>query len=406
MERTLIKDLAGKLGSDVYIAGFVEGVREFKGFRFLFLRDRTNTTQIVLPNEVYSEKIGYEYSIGILGAINAQTRSKYHGLEVLAKEINVLSMGEEGSCFSPQDKNLTIESMLDRRVASLKLEENRAIFEMQSKIFNLLSAHLHTNGFTEVKTPKIIASGLEGGSNLFNLDYFGKLAHLSQSPQLYHQMLMASFERVFEIGACFRAENYATTRHVNEFTSLDGEMGFIRDHHDVMDFLESTFLKLQLPGIPVGKPFPVISYDEAIKISNKGIGGRLSGEDKRAIGEYALKKFETDFLFIQGFPNEISNFYIMPGKDGRTKSFKLLYKGQEICTGGQRIHDYKQLRETMELKGIDPHNFAEYLGAFRCGIPPHGGFSIGLNRLTSLVANVPNVKLAVLFPRDPKRLLP
>jgi nondiscriminating aspartyl-tRNA synthetase len=407
MKRTLIKDLRTFAGNEVYLAGFIKNIREFKQFRFLFVQDRSDTSQVVLPNEIYPQRIGYEDVVGIKGVVIDQPKSKHGGLEVLAKSIEFLSRGREGSCFNPKDEaELNIETLLDRRTASLRLTNNQIIFLTQSDIIRSLSQYLHKNGFIEVKTPKIITSALEGGANLFEVNYFEKRTHLSQSPQLYHQMLMASFERVFEIGPCFRAEDYATSRHINEFTSLDAQIGFIKDHYEIMDLLESSLSSLQNPHLIVPNPLPRMSYKEAVKITNKGNGGRLSGEDKRVLGDVAKEKYCSDFLFLHGFPREITNFYVMPDEENQTRSFKLIYKGQEICTGGQRINDYSQLLNSMTQKGVNPDEFRDYLEAFKCGIPPHGGFCIGLNRLTSLILDVDNVKRAVLFPRDPKRLTP
>lgn len=407
MERTLIKDLRTFTGNEAYLAGFIKNIREFKQFRFLFVQDRSDTGQVVLPNEIYPQRIGYEDVVGIKGVVIDQPKSKHGGLEVLAKSIEFLSRGRGGSCFNPKDEaELNIETLLDRRTASLRLTNNQIIFSTQSDIIRSLSQYLHKNGFIEVKTPKIITSALEGGANLFEVNYFEKRAHLSQSPQLYHQMLMASFERVFEIGPCFRAEDYATSRHINEFTSLDAQIGFIKDHYEIMNLLESLLSSLQNPHLIVPNPIPGMSYKEAVKITNKGNGGKLSGEDKRVLGEVAKGKYCSDFLFLHGFPKEITNFYVMPDEENQTRSFKLIYKGQEICTGGQRINDYGQLLNSMTQRRINPDEFRDYLEAFKCGIPPHGGFCIGLNRLTSLILDVDNVKRAVLFPRDPKRLTP
>ncbi|MDO8622920.1 MAG: aspartate--tRNA(Asn) ligase [archaeon] len=407
MKRTLIKDLKNFIGSEAYLEGFIKNIREFKQFRFLFVQDRSNTSQVVLPNEVYPQRIGYEDVVGIKGLVIDQPKSKHGGLEVLAKSIDFLSRGKEGSCFNPKDEpDLNIETMLDKRASSLRLDNNQTIFLTQSIIIGSLSRYLYENGFVEVKTPKIITSALEGGANLFEVNYFGKSAYLSQSPQLYHQMLMASFERVFEIGPCFRAEDYATSRHINEFTSLDAQMGFIKDHYEIMNLLESTLSSIQDLQLNVPESIPQISYKEAIKVINKDNGIKLSGEDKRVLGDVAREKYSSDFLFIYGFPKEITNFYVMPDEEDQTRSFKLVYKGQEICTGGQRINDYNQLLNSMTQKGINPDEFKDYLEAFKCGIPPHGGFCIGLNRLTSLILGLDNVKRAVLFPRDTKRLTP
>jgi nondiscriminating aspartyl-tRNA synthetase len=408
MNRTLIKDLRREIGNEAYLSGFIRNIREFKDFRFVFVRDRSGMSQIVVPNAVCPERIGYEDVIGIEGTILTQPKSRYDGIEVLAKRISFLARGKEGASFNPKEEpNLNIETALDRRTASLRLDEGQAVFLAQSHIIGGLTGYLRDNDFIEVKTPKITISALDGGSDLFKVEYFKNAAYLTQSPQLYHQMLMGSFERIFEVGPCFRAEDYATSRHISEFTSLDVQMSFIKDHRELMDLLENALSTLKVPNLMIRTTMPRISYEEAVTaIKKRPMERKLSGEDKRDLGVFAKEKYSSDFLFIEGFPIGINAFYIMPDRDHFTKSFKLLYKGQEICTGGMRINDYDQLSNSMSQKGLNLEEFEDYLESFRCGIPPHGGFCIGINRLTSLIFDLDNVKRAVLFPRDPRRLTP
>jgi nondiscriminating aspartyl-tRNA synthetase len=290
-------------------------------------------------------------------------------------------------------------------------------------------AYLTSQGFTEIQTPKLVGGATESGANVFAVDYFGKKAYLAQSPQFYKQLMVGVFERVFEVGPVFRAEPHATVRHLNEYVSLDLEMGFIRDHHDVMDMLNNVIAAMiehtrrhhaadialvgaDLPHVP--QPIPEIDFREAQALIAQQTGRDPRGEpdlapaDEKWLGDHAREKLNSDFLFVTGYPTEKRPFYTMPAAHDPsvTNGFDLLFRGTELVTGGQRIHRYPQLVQAAQAKGIAPDSIAGYLEAFRYGMPPHGGFAIGLERFVMLMTGLSNLREASLFPRDIHRLSP
>jgi len=291
----------------------------------------------------------------------------------------------------------------------------------------LFTGYLHANSFTEIKSPKIISSGTEGGTNIFKVNYFGRTAFLAQSPQFYKQIMVGSgLERVFEVGPVFRAEHHDTIRHLNEYISMDFEMGFIRDEQDVIDMQEgllrhlfdelikNTGGLLDDGGASLTFPgrIPRIHYLEALEII-RSAGGRLEEGDISPEGEKILcSHFEREkgsqFVYVIGYPVKKRPMYTMPDErvPGYTRSFDLLYRGIEITTGGQRIHDYEMLKENMKMLGFNPAEFRHYLEAFRFGMPPHGGLGMGLERLTMKIMNLKNIREASLFPRDINRITP
>jgi aspartyl-tRNA synthetase len=323
--------------------------------------------------------------------------------------------------------NAEIDTRLNNRFMDLRKPDIKAIFELRSLAIDLISEAMRENGFVNVNTPKIVASGAEGGATLFSVDYFGKPAYLAQSPQLYKQILMSSgLDRVFELGPAFRAEHSNTNRHVTEFLSFDGELAWIEKEEDVMEMigkivnhvlnglkergkkqLEALGKEISIPALP----YPVLTYEECLKtVRDVGLplkdGEDLGTEGERIIGDVmAAKGFEL--YFIAEYPEEAKPFYIME-KDGTpySYSFDLDFKGQEISSGGQREHRYDVLVERMKKKGLDPEDFGFYLDAFKYGMPPHGGWGIGVDRLITKVLDLPNVREAILFPRDMSRLSP
>jgi len=320
---------------------------------------------------------------------------------------------------------------INYRTLDLRIIKNAAIFHVRSLILNAFREFLQHQNFVEIQTPVIALYVAEGGANVFEVNYFGRKAYLRQSPQIYKQLMAGVFEKVFEIGPAFRAEPSYTIRHLTEFISLDVEIAWIEDVDDLMDLLEDIMihiikhvrekgkkffdlLKIPLPEVPE-KPFPVMSYREAtllLKRANIQLEGKeIPHTGEKYLCEYVKEKYDTDFLFITDFPWDIRPFYTMkyPQRESNeeiTKSMDLLYRGMEIATGGQREHRYDVLITQMKEKGLNPHNFGYYLEAFRYGMPPHGGFALGLDRLTMLMLNLKNVREAVLFPRDPERLEP
>jgi len=298
---------------------------------------------------------------------------------------------------------------------------------------------LNSKGFTEIHSPKIVSTGTEGGAQLFKIDYFGTPAYLAQSPQFYKQIMVGVFERVFEIGPVYRAEEHDTTRHLNEYISMDFEMGFIESEQDLIA-MQTGMLKhmfavvrekceaeLALFGaqIPVLTQIPQISLAEAITLlesTTKWRAGKVSAnslpdldpEAERLLTQHFCAAENSELVYVTKYPHDVRPFYAMPLQetlsDGRTmklsKSFDLLYRGLEITTGGQRIHNPTELKQSMTERGLDPAQFGDYLQCFRYGMPPHGGLAIGLERLTKQLLGLPTVKLAALFPRDINRLRP
>ncbi|QQS20538.1 MAG: aspartate--tRNA(Asn) ligase [Candidatus Moraniibacteriota bacterium] len=325
-------------------------------------------------------------------------------------------------------EELHLETLLNNRIFSLRNRNIQAIFRLYGILLESYAEALRTRGFLEIKTPKIVSAATEGGANFFKIKYFDRDAYLAQSPQFYKQAGATVFERVFEIGPVFRAEPHFTTRHVNEYISLDAEMAFIENVGDVMDELEGivadVFSMLAEKGkselalwdvsLPAAVPIPRIKLTEALHILEKEYGKKMEGgeididpEGERLIGEYVKKVFDSDFVFLTHYPTAIRPFYTMPGPDPHfTESFDLLFRGLEMVTGGQRIHEYRRLVDSIKSRGLVPDDFSSYLDVFRYGAPPHGGWGGGSERTIQQLLGLPTVKQAVLFPRDVKRLAP
>lgn len=438
MERILIKDLKSKIGNEVLINAWVDVARNQGKVAFFDFRDRSGKVQGVVfgKPEVLeiAKSLKAEYSVAITGMVNARPEKMVKEgimngdieLEITAIEIRNKS---EALPFDLDD-DLNIETEMDFRPLTLKRPKDQAIFKVQSEIVKAYSDYLTSIGCTEFQAPKLIGEDAEGTGEVFKTDYFkGRSAYLATSPQLYKQILVGVFERVFTVGNVFRAEKHATTRHLNEYTSLDAEFGFIESHLDVM-MIESKLLgyiieqlknnceeefKLlgaTLPLIPEGELFPHMKLREAQALILKETGvdktnePDLEPEDERWLCEYANKNLNSDFIFITHYPVSKRPFYTYEDEAdiGFTKSFDLLFRGVEITTGGQRVHSYESLVERATAKGLNPENFSFYMQAFKYGIPPHGGWGMGLERLTQKFLGLSSVKEASLFPRDINRI--
>ena len=324
--------------------------------------------------------------------------------------------------------NTSLEAMLDRRSIALRNVRERAKFKLQEGVVRAFRNFLYEQGFTEIHTPKIGAKSAEGGANLFKLEYFHKPAVLQQSPQFYKQMMVGVFDRVFETAPVFRAEKHNTKRHLNEYTSLDFEMGYIDDFTDIMametGFLQHmvTLLKKdyskelnllnvklpkveEIPSVPFAKAKELVAEKYNRKIRNPF---DLEPEEETLIGQYFKEEYDADFVFVTHYPSKKRPFYAMddPEDTRYTLSFDLLFHGMEITTGGQRIHDYHQLMEKIEARGMEAEGMDQYLDTFKHGMPPHGGLGIGLERLTMKLIGEDNVRETTLFPRDLNRLEP
>ena len=436
MQRTLIKDLGSKTGEEVTIAGFVDVRRDHGKLIFIDLRDRSGKVQMVaLPNhkEVHATAatLRPEWVIEVKGKVNARpektiNKDELNGaLEIEVLEIKVLAEAKELPFELGTETNL--DTYLDYLPLALRAPKQRSIFRVQAGIIKTFRDFFNNQGFVEFQAPKLIGDDAEGGANSFDVKYFKHTAHLAQSPQLYKQIMVGVFERVFTTGNVYRAEKHSTTRHTNEYTSLDIEMGFIKDHTDVMR-IENAFLvelekmlranytenfKLLGAEIPVvPDEIPTMKLREAQALISKETGTDvtkepdLEPEHERWLCEYARKNLNSDFIFITHFPTAKRPFYTYRDEADPTytKGFDLLFRGVEITTGAKRIHNYDDLVSSMKDKGLNPESFSYYLQAFKSGLPPHGGFGMGLERLTQKMLGLSNIKEATLFPRDLNRI--
>ena len=415
-----------KIGKTIQINGCVHKTRKMSGFTFIILRTASELVQCIYDGD--NTPIEGVW-VKIMGIVKADERSQ-RGYEILVTEIDLLSTPNEllPITLSKKELGLTLGKNLDNRIFSLRHPKERAIFKVQQVILQGFRNFLETNSFTEIKSPKLVSGSAEGGANVFKLDYFGKEALLAQSPQFYKEIMVGVFERVFEVGPVFRAEKHDTSRHINEYTSLDIEMGFIESFYDIIE-LETALLKhlfgfviakcekeLLLLGVVLEEfeDIPVITFNEAKKILKSiapdeelGIKDLIPNEEK-LLWAYVKEKYGSDFVFITHYPTEKRPFYTMdsPGNEMVTESFDLLYKGLEITTGGQRIHDYDTIVSKIRVLGMNPEDFKSFTVLHKYGIPPHGGFGLGLERLTARILNIENIKQACLFPRDINRLIP
>lgn len=419
-------------GTTIILEGAVHSIRDMGEIAFVILRKREGLIQTVWEEgktDMELSEIREGDYIHVTGQIKDEERAP-HGKEVRLSTIRHLS---HVSCPLPLpiDKwklNTSLEAKLDRRSLSLRNIRERARFRIQEGIVRGFRDFLYEQGFTEIHTPKIGAKSAEGGANMFRLSYFHRPAVLQQSPQLYKQMMVGVFDRVFETGPVFRAEKHNTRRHLNEYTSLDFEMGYIHSFLDIcametgflqytMNLLEKEYnkeLKLLNITLPDVEKIPYVRFDEAKRLVSEKYNRKirnpfdLEPEEEELIGKYFKEEYNADFVFVTHYPSKKRPFYAMddPEDTRYTLSFDLLYHGLEITTGGQRIHDLSMLEEKIQEKGMTEEGLEQYLDAFRFGMPPHGGLGIGLERLTMQLLGEDNVREACLFPRDMSRLEP
>ncbi|MGC8995832.1 MAG: aspartate--tRNA(Asn) ligase [Thermoplasmata archaeon] len=417
-------------GAPVTLCGWVQEIRKLGNISFLILRDREGIAQITLIKKIVGEEkfktitdLNRESVICVEGKVNKNTQSKL-GCEIIPDNIRVLAIAETPLPMGVVDKvSVDLETRLDVRFMDLRRPEVQSIFKIESNLGKSIRRTLEDNGFIEIHTPKIIATATEGGTELFKVKYFEKDAYLVQSPQLYKQIMMAAgFERVYEIAPAFRAEEHNTTRHLNEFISIDIEMSFA-DDEDAMKMLETVIynaiihiknnnqndlnnlnIKLNVPELP----FPRIKYDDLLDYVNSNGLNMKFGDDFSSEALNIIGKKYQGFYFITKWPMETRAFYVMPYEEDPRygRAFDLMYAEREITSGAQRNHIYSSLRENMIKKRLNPENFKFYLDAFRYGMPPHAGWAIGLERLTMILTNSKNIREATLFPRDRKRLEP
>ena len=424
--------LKAEEGTTIILEGAVHSIRDMGEIAFVILRKREGLIQTVWEEgktDMELSEIREGDYIHVTGQIKDEERAP-HGKEVRLSTIRHLS---HVSCPLPLPivkwkLNTSLEAKLDRRSLSLRNIRERARFRIQEGIVRGFRDFLYEQGFTEIHTPKIGAKSAEGGANMFRLSYFHRPAVLQQSPQLYKQMMVGVFDRVFETGPVFRAEKHNTRRHLNEYTSLDFEMGYIHSFLDIcametgflqytMNLLEKEYskeLKLLNITLPDVEKIPHVRFDEAKRLVSEKYNRKirnpfdLEPEEEELIGKYFKEEYNADFVFVTHYPSKKRPFYAMddPEDTRYTLSFDLLYHGLEITTGGQRIHDLSMLEEKIQEKGMTEEGLEQYLDAFRFGMPPHGGLGIGLERLTMQLLGEDNVREACLFPRDMSRLEP
>ena len=420
------------LDQEVVLEGAVHSIRNMGDVAFVILRRREGLFQTVFENEKANLSIHdlkEAMTLRVKGILNAEERAP-HGREIRIREIEILSQPAEPMplAIDKWKLNTSLEAKLNLRPIALRNIQERSKFKIQEALTRAFRDYLYENGFTEIHTPKIGARGAEGGANLFKFSYFHKPAVLAQSPQFYKQMMVGVFDRVFETGPVFRAEKHNTKRHLNEYTSLDFEMGYIDSFEEIMametGFLqyavallqkdyakELQILKVQLPKVD---KIPAIRFDKAKELVSEKYNRKirnpydLEPEEEALIGRYFKEEYDADFVFVTHYPSKKRPFYAMddPSDEKFTLSFDLLFHGLEVTTGGQRIHDYDKLKAKIAARGMEEKEMEQYLDTFKHGMPPHGGLGIGLERLTMQLLGEENVREACLFPRDLNRLEP
>ncbi len=420
--------LSGELdGKPVEVHGAIHTIRPFGGVSFVVLRKRDGVIQCVFDGEV--PDLCDEMTVVISGVPHREARAP-GGVEIRADAYRILSAPAEPTPvpISKWKLGMHIDTELGLRPIVLRNLQKRAVFKVQEGIVRGFREYMQSDGFTEIHTPKIVHAGAEGGSNIFKLDYFGRKAYLAQSPQFYKQTMVGVFERVYEVAPVFRAEKHATQRHLNEYISMDFEMGYIDSFYDIME-TETAMLKhvfqvlrqdyaheLSMLGakVPEFERIPAVRFAEAKELASKKYGrpirdpNDLEPEEEINIGRYFQEEYGSDLVFVTHYPSKKRPFYAMddPSDPKHTLSFDLLLRGMEITTGGQRIHDYQAQVDKMLARGMDPEGFESYLMIHKHGMPPHGGLGIGLERLTMKLLGLDNVRYASLFPRDLHRLEP
>lgn len=448
-----LEEIGEQTGREIILHGSIYKLRRMSGFAFVLLRTGRHVIQCVYSPEFSRfgmEELTEESCVRVRALVAAEERSRL-GWELRLLELEVLSAAAEPMPIVINQKKVdtSIENLLDYRMLTLRNEKQRAIFKIQEGICQGMREFLQEEYFTEIHSPKLVAAGAEGGANIFSLDYFGRQAYLAQSPQFYKQMMVGVYERVFEVGPVFRAEKHDTSRHLNEYTGVDFEMGYIESFEEIMEMEERMIqaalrhleaacapelgllgvsmprfavegcpeLPAQVPPqrsqLPMGR-IPRIRFADAkalvAEYYRRPMGEKedFEPEEEKLLCQYIREHYGTSFVFVTYYPEAKRPFYAMenPENPAETLSFDLLFRGLEITTGGQRIHGYQEQLEKIKRRGMDPEDFASYLLMHRHGMPPHGGLGLGLERFTARLLARENVRDASLFPRDIHRLTP
>ncbi len=435
MERIRTTEVQAHVSERVCVQGWLHAVRRLGGVNFLVLRDGWGTVQAVTEQEadlapITQAELQTESLIALEGLVVASTQAP-GGVELQQLQITVLTPVREALpvLISKREVKAQLPVLLDHAVVTNRHPGRRALFRLSAGVMAAFRGYLNSIGFTEIQTPKVVASATESGANVFAIDYFGRPAYLAQSPQFYKQIMVGVFERVFEVGQVFRAEPHATARHLSEYVSMDLELGFIENHFTVMgvlrNLLDHIFTTLQsqysaelalvganLPTVPTTIPHLHFSEAKELVYQLYGVDERnepdLSPQEERWLGAWAQSEHGSDFLFVTGYPMSKRPFYTHPdpARPAYSNSFDLLFRGIELVTGGQRLHRYEDYLAALAARKLSTEPFVGYLEAFRYGMPPHGGLAIGLERLLMQLTGAANLRETTLFPRDLSRLTP
>ncbi|MEV5633957.1 aspartate--tRNA(Asn) ligase [Micromonospora tulbaghiae] len=428
MQRILSAELPARVGATVRLAGWVHRRRLLKSVAFLIVRDAAGLAQAVVAAPAVREQVEAlteETVVEVVGTVVANPAAPA-GVEVVEPTVRPLGPPAVPPPFDLYRPVLTagLPAQLDNAPTALRHPSRSAALRISAAAVSGFRATLDGQGFVEVHTPKVVASSTESGANVFALDWFGRPAYLAQSPQFYKQLMVGVFERVYEVGPVFRAEPHDTARHLAQYTSLDVELGFVADHRDVMAVLRGTLagmvatvadrtggalatLGVTAPAVPA--EIPAVHFTDALKIAGAPADEPdLAPAHERALGEWALREHGSDFLFVTGYPMAKRPFYTHPdpARPAYSNGFDLLFRGVELVTGGQRLHRHADYLAALAARGEPVEPYAGYVDAFRHGMPPHGGFAIGLERFVARLTGAANVREVTAFPRDLHRLTP
>ena len=418
LERIRSVELAAHVGRRVRVVGWLQAVRSIGAINFVVVRDGWGVVQglVAAPPDLELESI-----VTVEGSVVVEPQLELHGCTVTPL---VIAEASPVVLLSKKVLNVPLPTLLEHATVANRHPSRRRIFRIAAAAMRGFRAGLDREGFVEIQSPKLVGTATEGGANVFAVSYGGRTAYLAQSPQLYKQVMVGVFERVYEVGPVFRAEPHETSRHLAQYTSLDVELGFITDHRDVMAQLSRVLVAMfaevaplaDVPAVPA--EIPVIDFLEARELVSNALGEAhrhepdLAPEGERWLGAWAKREHGSDFVFVTGYPLAKRPFYTFPApapdpaRPAQSNSFDLLFRGTELVTGGQRLHLYADYVAALAQRGMSTEPIAHYLEAFRTAMPPHGGFAIGLERFVMQLLDLPNIRLATLFPRDLNRLVP
>jgi len=439
MKKILMKDLKAYYDKEITIDGFIDNIRDLQWVQFVILKDNTGKVQVTIEKSLEENKemvelisnTTLESTAKITGVLKENPKVKLNGMEFIPTKIEITSESEQELPFNYKDiENVNLDTRLDYRFIDLRSDKNVLLFKAQSELVRYMREYLYNNNFTEIHTPKLIGAASESGSEVFEVKYFDRLAYLAQSPQFYKQMAMSSnFNKIFEVAPAFRAENSNTSKHTTEFTSFDVEFSYINGVEDVMNLeaemltyalknlkeklgeeIKNTFgIEIEVPTLP----FPTMKLKDVYKELEERYDYKVSLEEQndltteaeRLCKKLAKDKFNHEFLFVVDFPAEKRAFYHMRDNNGILQGYDLIWKGIEITTGAQREHRYEEIVKNAKEKGLE-NDVKFYLEFFKYGCPPHGGFAIGVDRLTMLLLEIPTIKESMFLFRGPNRINP